>query len=111
MPRDGTKHSPSTVCSAGKLVLPCRFTLAQRVGCFCNTAVQYGAFGILMGCVRISMGHITATLRMGMDPSSRPQPAEQPFVGSGPGWLYFKGLDSIMRYNAINAAEDVLYSR
>ena len=81
------------------------------MGCFPNTAVRYGAFGILVGCVRKSMGHIMATMRMRMDPASRLQPAEQPLVGSGPGWLCFKGLDSIMRYNAINAAEDVLYSR
>ena len=93
------------------LAAPCRFALAQRVGCFCNTAVQYGAFGILMGCVKNSMGHIRATVRMRVDPASRLQPAEQPLVGFGPGWLYFKGLNSIMRYNAINAAEDVLYSR
>ena len=50
-------------------------------------------------------------LHMRMNPAPRLQPAEQPLVGTGPGWLYFTGLNSIMRYNAINAAEDVLYSR
>ncbi|CAK0783482.1 hypothetical protein CVIRNUC_006681 [Coccomyxa viridis] len=88
-----------------------RFTLAQRAGCFCSTAVRYGALGFLLGCIRTSMVHTIAKLRMRMDPASRVQPAEQPLVGSGPGRLCFRGLVSIMRYSAINAAEDMLCSR
>ena len=50
-------------------------------------------------------------LRVRMDLASRPLPAEQPIVGSGLAWPYFRGLKSIVCYSAINAAEDVLYSR
>ncbi len=57
------------------------------------------------------MVHTIAKLHMRVDLASWPPPAEQPIVGSGPGWLYFRGLNSVVRYNAINAAEDMLYTR
>ena len=57
------------------------------------------------------MVHTNAKLHKRVDSVSGPPPAEQPIVGSGLGWLYSKGLNSVVRYNAINAAEDMLYSR
>ena len=57
------------------------------------------------------MVHTIAKLHMRVDLASWPPPAEQPLVGSGPGWLYFRGLNSVVRYNVINAAEDMLCSR
>ena len=73
--------------------------------------MQYGAVGFLLGCIRTSMVHTIAKLHMRVDLASGPPPAEQPIVGFGLGSLYFKGLNSVVRYNAINAAEDMLYSR
>lgn len=45
------------------------------------------------------------------DSAFEPPPTEQPIAGTGLGWLYFMGLNSNVRYNALNAAEDVLYAR
>ena len=94
----------------GKIIV-CRFTLAQRAGCFCLKAAQYGTVGFVMGCAGSAIVHGMTALRMHLDAAFEPPPTEQPIAGTGLGWLYFMGLNSNIRYNAINAAEDVMYSR
>ena len=89
----------------------CRFTLAQRVGCFCLKAAQYGTVGFVMGCAGSALVHGMTALRIRLDAAFEPPPTEQPIAGTGLGWLYFMGLNSNIRYNAINAAEDIMYSR
>lgn len=88
-----------------------RFTLAQRAGCFFLKAGQYGAVGFVMGCIGSSIVHAMTAVRMRMDSAFEPPATEQPIAGTGLGWLYFMGLSSNIRYNAINAAEDIMYSR
>lgn len=55
--------------------------------------------------------HAVTAVRMRMDAAFEPPPTEQPIAGTGLGWLYFMGLNSNIRYNAVNAAEDVMYAR
>ena len=64
-----------------------------------------------MGCIGSSIVHAMTAVRMRMDSAFEPPPTEQPIAGTGLGWLYFMGLNSNIRYNAVNAAEDVMYSR
>lgn len=89
----------------------CRFTLAQRAACFFVKAAQYGAVGFVMGCAGSALVHAMTAARERFDAAFEPPPTEQPIAGTGLGWLYFMGLNSNVRYNALNAAEDVLYAR
>lgn len=74
-------------------------------------AAQYGAVGFVMGCIGSSIVHAMTAVRMRMDAAFEPPPTEQPIAGTGLGWLYFMGLNSNIRYNAVNAAEDIMYAR
>ncbi|KAK9904921.1 hypothetical protein WJX75_005675 [Coccomyxa subellipsoidea] len=87
------------------------FTLAQRAACFGVKAAQYGAVGFVMGCTGSALVHAMTAVRERFDSAFEPPPTEQPIAGTGLGWLYFMGLNSNLRYNALNAAEDVLYAR
>ena len=64
-----------------------------------------------MGCVGSSIVHGMTAVRMRMDTACEPPSAEQPIAGTGLGWLYFMGLHSNIRYNAVNAAEDIMDAR
>ena len=64
-----------------------------------------------MGCIGSSIVHAVTAVRMRTDAAFEPPPTEQPIAGTGLGWLYFMGLNSNIRYNAVNAAEDVMYAR
>jgi hypothetical protein len=55
--------------------------------------------------------HAMTAVRERFDSAFEPPPTEQPIAGTGLGWLYFMGLNSNLRYNALNAAEDILYAR
>ena len=57
------------------------------------------------------MVHAMTAMRMRLYSNFVPPPTEQPIAGTGLGWLYFMSLNSNVRYNAINAAEDIMYSR
>jgi hypothetical protein len=74
-------------------------------------ATQYGAVGFTMGCIGSAIVHGMTALRERLDTAFEPPPTEQPIAGTGVGWLYFMGLNSNIRYNALNAAEDILYAR
>ena len=85
--------------------------LTQRAGCFCLKAAQYGAVGCVMECIGSFMIHAVTAVRMRMDAAFEPLPREQPIAGTGLGWLCFMGLNSNIRYSAVNAAEDIMYAR
>ena len=55
--------------------------------------------------------HAMTAVRMHVDAAFEPPPVEQPIAGTGLGWLYFMGLNSNIRYNVVNAAEDIMYAR
>lgn len=70
--------------------------------------------GILVSqslCSGSALVHAMTAARERFDSAFEPPPTEQPIAGTGLGWLYFMGLNSNVRYNALNAAEDVLYAR
>ena len=64
-----------------------------------------------MLCTGSALVHAMTAARERFDSAFEPPPTEQPIAGTGLGWLYFMGLNSNLRYNALNAAEDVLYAR
>eukprot|EP00884_Botryococcus_braunii_P023153 jgi/Botrbrau1/9521/Bobra.0211s0012.1 len=88
-----------------------RYTLVQRVACFGTKMVQYGTVGFIMGCVGSAAVAGLTSLREQLDPDFVPPPTVQPVLGTGLGWLYFLGIHSNVRYNFVNAIEDVLYTR
>ncbi len=58
-----------------------------------------------------SLVHGLTELRERMDPSFTPPATMQSIVGTGAGWLYFMAFSSNVRYNLVNACEELLYTR
>ncbi|KAK9807036.1 hypothetical protein WJX72_011423 [[Myrmecia] bisecta] len=87
------------------------FTLGQRLACFASKAVQYGAVGFVMGCAGTAVVQGLTTMREQLDPTFVPPPLTQPVLGTGVGWLYFMSLNSNVRYNFVNFAEEFMYGK
>ncbi len=81
------------------------------MACFGTKMVQYGIVGFIMGCAGSAAVTGLTNLREQLDPSFVPPATVQPVLGTGFGWLYFLGIHSNVRYNLVNAAEDILYTR
>jgi hypothetical protein len=87
------------------------FALSSRFATLALKAVQYGGVGFIMGTLGASLVQSLIALREKVDGSFQPPGTVQSVGGTGAAWCTFMATSSNVRYNAVNALEDVLYSR
>lgn len=86
------------------------YTVGQRLAYLGNAAVQNGAVGFVTGCTGSAAVYAVRSL---WKPAAPPPPEHsvRPVIRTGLGWLYFLSIHYNLRYNLVNAAEDMLYAR
>ena len=87
------------------------FTPVERIGTLALKAVQYGTVGLVMGLLGTASVHALIHLKEHMDPTFSPPATVQSIVGVGVTWCIFMASSSNVRYNLVNATEDLLYGR
>lgn len=102
---------PSHVFQQSKMSGPI-YRARDRVATLLLKGVQYGGVGFAMGCLGASSVQGLITVREKLDGPAFASPATvQSTLGTGTAWCGFMATSSNVRYNMVNALEDMLYRR
>jgi len=104
---------PATGLGAALARLPANVfepsSIASKLGCLVYKGVLYAFTGAVMGYTGTQVVHRLTDLKEALDPAFVPPATMQDPILTGLGWLFFMGVSSNIRYQALAGSEKYLF--